>query len=453
MAARWPIVLVASMLACQPAWSVAPAGAAAGAAPAKPPASAEGRPRDLASLTPQDWATDLDAWVEQVTTRHVDPFRTCPRERFDAAVAALRARLPSLDWSRTLVEFARLAAMLGDPHTVLGVERFGRFRQLPVRMLFLDDGAFVAAATAEHRDLLGARIVAVDATPIDEVATRVATIAASDNRWAARELASSYGSIFEVLQALDVATAGDRLTLVLAAPTEADAKATRRVELEPIPFGARAPMASLPDRKRDDLPPSFRPRKGNASFETLPIGPAPGGETIEAVYFRYDACAESDPPMATLAANAVAALRSMKRPAFIIDLRNNGGGDSSIIRPLVDALIEAKAAEPALRRDHAIVALIGPRTRSSASMNALELRRRVGATLVGEPTGQRVNHLGEMRTFTLPRSGLRATYSTKFFRHDDVDADAVMPDVMVPVRSDDHFAGRDAALAWVAATG
>jgi hypothetical protein len=90
--------------------------------------------------------------------------------------------------------------------------------------------------------------------------------------------------------------------------------------------------------------------------------------------------------------------------------------------------------------------LIGRQTFSSALMNAVQFRKLTKATLVGEPTGGRPNHFGETRTFTLPGSGMTIQHSTKYFRQQAQDDDALYPDVRVDVRAADYAAGRDPVM-------
>ncbi len=56
-----------------------------------------------------------------------------------------------------------------------------------------------------------------------------------------------------------------------------------------------------------------------------------------------------------------------------------------------------------------IFVVIGRRTFSSGLLNAHDLAARTRAILIGEPTGGKPNSYGEVESFTLPRSGLRAT--------------------------------------------
>jgi C-terminal processing protease CtpA/Prc len=122
----------------------------------------------------------------------------------------------------------------------------------------------------------------------------------------------------------------------------------------------------------------------------------------------------------------------------VLDIRTNSGGNSSVIAPLTAGL----KARPTLRSR--IFVLIGPETFSSGQLAAWEFRRQLGATLVGEPSGEALNSYGEVKVFTLPHSQLRVQYSTKYFRlgKDDL----LDPQIRVAATLEDVLAGRDPVL-------
>ena len=163
-------------------------------------------------------------------------------------------------------------------------------------------------------------------------------------------------------------------------------------------------------------------------------------------YIQYNRCA-NDPKLpfsdfvrkAMMDADAHAATHTVRR--VIVDLRLNGGGDSSVIGPLKKALASrAKTLGP-------VYALIGAATFSSGLMAAVDLRDDLHATLVGSAPGEKLNSYGEVMTFTLPNSKLVVQYSTKYFRLAKAGGPADLnPDIAAPPTLADALTGRDAAL-------
>src|SRR5262249_25597824 len=93
-----------------------------------------------------------------------------------------------------------------------------------------------------------------------------------------------------------------------------------------------------------------------------------------------------------------------------------------------------------------IVVLIGRYTFSSAYLHAARLKEKLGATLVGEPTGQKPNAYGEVRTFALPHSQILVRYSTKYWRTTAGDPPSLEPDVLVRAAAAHYFGLRDPVL-------
>jgi hypothetical protein len=79
-------------------------------------------------------------------------------------------------------------------------------------------------------------------------------------------------------------------------------------------------------------------------------------------------------------------------------------------------------------------------------MNAIALKQQVPAQLIGEATGGKPNHVGEVRQISLPAVGLVVNHSTRRFRMMQGDPLTLDPDVAVPIRGADFFQRRDPVL-------
>jgi hypothetical protein len=125
-----------------------------------------------------------------------------------------------------------------------------------------------------------------------------------------------------------------------------------------------------------------------------------------AVYLRYSQCLP-DNGFQRLAARALAALETHRDYRLVVDLRENGGGDSSPFQSLLHGL----RAAPRLRTPGRVIGLVDQFTDSSATVDAQSLKR-AGAVLMGQPPADPLDIWGNERTFRLPRSGLVIQYTT-----------------------------------------
>jgi hypothetical protein len=401
------------------------------------------------ALTAEQWRQDLRFLANELPRRHRDPFTRTTRAAFDSAVAALDQRIPALRDHEVVVGMASLVAMLRDGHTrltlpedtALGWDRAHTttppprdsslyFHHLPVRFALFSDGLFVTAATAEHRGLIGSRVVSIGGVAADAALQRVRGVVHADNEMGYRMVSPTRLAIPEVLHALGIARGLDEAS----------------IEVE------RA------GRRRAVTLQALRPFSGTRILEAREIGPAalserhldrrywmeliPRGRVL---YVQFNEI--SDGPDESVAAFA----RRMERLAadsgaerLILDLRHNPGGDNGLSRGMLLALTRSER----LNRFGRLYTLIGRETFSAAQMLANDLERLTNTLFVGEPSGSSPSAYGDSRRFQLPNSGLTVRASSIYWR--DMSGNErrpwTDPDLPVEVSSADYFAGRDPVL-------
>jgi hypothetical protein len=167
----------------------------------------------------------------------------------------------------------------------------------------------------------------------------------------------------------------------------------------------------------------------------------PAAQTL---YIQYSKCLdEPGNPFVNFTGDLFAFADTHPVQRVIVDLRFNGGGTSSIVKPLVEGL----KSRPALKAKGHLYTLIGSQTFSSAMFAATDFRGSLHAILMGEPTGNKPNHYGQQASFRLPNSNLMVRYSIKHFRLlQDSDPSTLAPDILVPYSLNDFLAGRDPVL-------
>lgn len=85
----------------------------------------------------------------------------------------------------------------------------------------------------------------------------------------------------------------------------------------------------------------------------------------------------------------------------------------------------------------------------SAGQNLLtDITKYTNPILVGEPSGSKPNHIGDVGWFQLPYSGLMGMISTQFYQDLKTEDNRkwIAPHIPVSLSSTDYFTGNDKAL-------
>lgn len=392
-------------------------------ATAQPPAQGRWTPDPATRVS--DWQEDIDALLKELPARHKNAFFKCTKEQFAGAGAELRAKVPELKDHEVAVGLMKLAAMIGDAHTGISHrELTPPFHAFPLAMYVFSDGPVVIGASARHADLIGCTLVKFAGVPWEEAFKKVAATSAYENEATFMDKGPRLVIVPEIAQAVGLIPAPDKVTITVRDVAGQE----RAVDLEPLAAGERTAGRPATDA---ELPLYRRKNAHRNWFQVLP--------EHKALYFRYDTCGdEPDQSVSKLTQAALKAIDDEGLERVVVDLRNNGGGNSGLLVPFIGGL----KARPTV----AVRALIGRYTFSSAHMNAMGLKNSVGAVLLGEPTGQKPNAYGEVKSFTLPKSGITVRYSTKFWKTEEGDRPSLEPDQLVKLSSADFFALKDPVL-------
>ena len=403
-------------------------------------------PPPVSAADARDWREDLRFMASEMEKRHRNLFHSVSRERFGAAVRSLDARIPSLARHRIIVEMARIAAMVGDGHTNLAPTRDPKvgFRTYPLRLYFFADGLSVRAASREHADLAGARVVRIGSASADRAYAAVRELIGRDNEMGARFFAPHLLVMPEVLHALgliddmeDAAftleTGGTVRTLHLAPAGPAEL-------LAPETDTSWMPRPGLVDARDGSARPT--PLWLQAPEDRYRFVPLP---EAKAVYVQYNQVGDKDggETIAAFADRLLAFVDANPVDRLVLDLRLNRGGNGELNRPLLLALIRARKVD----RPGGLFVLIGRSTWSAAQFLVDDLEKYTEAIFVGEPTGGKVNSFGDSNKITLPHSGLTVRVSTLWWQGDERDKRPwTAPQVAAGLTLADYRANVDPAL-------
>ncbi|MBO9588529.1 S41 family peptidase [Devosia sp.] len=377
-------------------------------------------PPEMVDLTTAQWFEDLDRLTEILTQEHAAPFHRIAREEFEREVTRVRAAIPDLDGIGVALELRKLGALIGDGHTQVALPHNPR---LPVEFFWFQDGLRVVGISVDHQAALGAKLVAVNAVPVDEVVARLRPfIPAGETEGFFRAGVPGLLSNPDVLAAIGVVD-GSPVPLTFEAQDGG---------LAPVELTASSDAGEW--ATLNGGAPLWQ-QEGNQSFwsQTLADG------SLYVNWRSYDHLADK-------VAALLRDLDAQRPPRLIIDLRDNTGGDYNAGR----AFIEAIGSRPWLNRAGGLYVLIGRTTFSAAMTNAVDFKTMTNAILVGEPAGAAPNNWQEVRRFNLPNSGLLVGVSTLHYEFLPGEAE-VRPDLHVWSEPGDWGASQDASVRLILA--
>jgi hypothetical protein len=389
------------------------------------------RPTPSAPPTPaatreERWVQDVDYLAAELPRLHPNLFFKASRSEFDAVVASVRASATTARDHELVAGLMRIAAVPGDGHTT--VYRPRGFRYLPLALTRLADGLYVTAASASLVSSLGLRVVAIGDVAAGELEARAAPFVSHENDAWLRVQTTALLSIPEMLHVLGATGDPAAVSFRLEAGDGA------RVQLD---VGALAsPVALVDVAAAAGVPLPLHQQRTSENYWLTLV------EETRTLYLQYRRCQNGSEPFTSLADRAFALMDRGSADRLVVDVRHNGGGDSRVD----DHLIEGIESRSAWRQRGRLYCLIGGETFSSGLWTADDLRK-LGALLVGSPTGGKPNSYGNPNSFQLTNSLLQVGYSTRYYQLiSGSDPPWLAPELAVDETIADLRAGRDPLL-------
>jgi hypothetical protein len=384
-------------------------------APPPPAATREGR-----------WIQDIDYLAAELPRLHPNLFFQASRGEFDGVVAAVRSTAATAPDHEVVAGIMRIAAVAGDAHTT--VYRWRGFRYLPLALTRLADGLYVTSASASIASSLGMRVAAIGDVPVAVLEARAAPFVSHENEAWLRVQVPLLLAIPEMLHVLGATGDPTTATFRLESPDGSS------LPLEVSALATPPPLVDVATAAGAPLP--LHQQRMNENYWLTLV------EESRTLYLQYNRCQNASESMASVADRAFRLMDQGEADRLVVDVRHNGGGDSQVD----DHLIEGIRGRSPWRQRGRLYCLIGGETFSSGLWTADDLRK-LGAVLVGSPTGGKPNSYGNVSTLQLPNSLVQVGYSTRYYQViSGSDPPWLGPDLAVEPTIADLRAGRDPLL-------
>jgi hypothetical protein len=375
------------------------------------------------------WRADISYLTGRLPRVHAGGLTGTTRSAWQAAATRLAAEVLRLTNGQVIAGMARLVAMLHDDETRLLLPPSPVY---PFAAQWVGNRLYLVAVPAAQRGLLGAQLTGVDGHPIGQVLARLRAEIDYQDPGLARAWEVDWDQISrqepgylndaDLLSWLKVTRSA-----TAAAFTVRTASGPRSVRLRPI-GGTQAPAIAY-------VPSPLYMQHQNEPYWLQVLA------RQRAVYLKYNQCVTGD-GFGKLAARAISVLQQHPGYRLIVDLRDNGGGDSAPFEALIADIVN----DPAINVRGRIFGLVNDFTDSSASEDAYELQSRTNALLVGQQVADPIDEFGnDNGLLRLPYYGVVVQYTTAVINPRRVRFG--IPSIVVAPTVGDWLTGTDPVLA------
>lgn len=406
-------------------------------------------------LTREQAAFDIDALIYSLNQVHPDIFSICSQEDLMRAVNSAKATLPdSISKMDLYRRTAPIVAMIGDGHTNLRFPYNSVFtedlKRMPVYVDVLTDHSLVCTSSLDSIIPRGSKILSINGISNDSIVSAMMPFVSGERpHFKISRIDAAFTALFQMLfpsenYVIEFNPVGEKKTITHSFPA---------TSLEEI--NKRCPSTST-DRKYKAY-----------SFEI--------DSAMNVAVMEFNKFSNTE-KMKHFADSMFTVLRDKNIGNLIIDLRNNGGGNSNVgdvllryispepftqidkalikITPLTSKLMGDAAPGPGIMFHEAdpshfirprtdeeghyngkVYLLTSNKTFSSAGSFAWTFKQCNMGTVIGEETGGMNVCYGDVLKYELPISRLSASISYKRFwqlRADENDIHGTIPDVKTP---------------------
>lgn len=334
----------------------------------------------------EKWIEDINYLRDNLIEKHKNLFFKVSKSEFEGKIQHLKSIINELDFDEMKVELSRVVAAIGDAHTSIA---FPANAYLPIKFYWFEDGVYIIEATEKYKDLVCQKVIAIEGVEIERVIEELKEIISHENEYFFKAQSMKYMQVVDVLYGLLISDLKDMIKI----ETENEEFLVGTVHSnELVYFNKKLPLYA---------------RRANENFWCEYL------ESSKELYIKYNYCREDrDVKISKKIKDAIDFIEEKSIERVTLDLRNNLGGDSTLIEPLLNYIKNNNR----INTKENLKVIIGRETFSSGLINAFEFKYQTNANILGEPSGGKPNCYGEILRFTLPNSKFIVSYSTKYFK-------------------------------------
>ncbi len=349
----------------------------------------------LQDMSAEKWQLDLDYLVD-VTTSEFALFTAESKQRFTASATKLRSQLPQLTSNNSIIEISRLMALLNEGHTELKL--FGSdlgFQRLPLILYYFGKDLRIVASSKEYKSLLGAKVISIGNSTIEETHKKIAPLISGDNEIENYYRVPQHIIIPEILNELRIINDPSfvEFTVSLVDGTEQNIS----ISSDSIKAYSKIDFVHI---RNEQSPPLYCQNTNDPNvrhwFKYL--------DNQKVMYYRILGLADRKGylKLKKKTKQMFKEMDEIHAKKLVIDLRSNGGGNYELGLSILENILK----RPEIMKNGNLYVIINRATFSAAGYIAALLKKDCNAIVIGEKSSDNPKGADNYERHTLPHSKL-----------------------------------------------
>ncbi len=407
-----------------------------------------------------DWKSDIEYLKDTLSQKHINIFFKTSEYEFNKQLDALLAKLPELTDLQVAVKIQQILAKMGDSHTNAGWVKFiNADKNIGIGTYWFKDGLYIISTNQRDSILLGKKIIRIGGLNIEEFVDSLKTMFTDENEALTKslvplqliygQLLNNFGCVAkeEGFIEFEVANETNRFFQHQVKLGHKDSTLFSNISSSPLLYGSNNWFVEEYDEKNE----IYFVQYNRCDSKELAME-----------FSQPQGIIDKKPSFSEFKQKVFKTISEKPIKKFVFDMRYNGGGSATQGTKFIEELSKIKE----INQKGKLFVLVGRKTFSSAVINTLNFQEKTKAILVGEETGGKASHFGETRSFRLPSSGLKITYSTKYFYYNKKNKikvfrskegintnkdkrESIIPDDIIELSFDNFKNNVDPVLKWI----
>ena len=407
-----------------------------------------------------DWKSDIEYLKDTLSQKHINIFSKTSEYEFNKQLDALLSKLPELTDLQVAVKIQQIHAKMGDSHTNAGWVKFiNADKNIGIGTYWFKDGLYIISTNQRDSILLGKKIIRIGGLNIEELVDSLKTMFTDENEALTKslvplhliygQLLNNFGCVAkeEGFIEFEVANETNRVFQHQVKLGHKDSTLFSNISSSPLLYGSNNWFVEEYDEKNE----IYFVQYNRCDSKELAMEFSQPQDIID-----------KKPSFSEFEQKVFKTISEKPIKKFVFDMRYNGGGSAPQGTKFIEELSKIKE----INQKGKLFVLVGRKTFSSAVINTLNFQEKTKAILVGEETGGKASHFGETRSFRLPSSGLKITYSTKYFYYNKKNKikvfrskegintnkdkrESIIPDDIIELSFDNFKNNVDPVLKWI----